>query len=96
MEGVHEDVMFCLEDKHVVERTRDAEWHSVRERTLTERIDQENCRCSGDRRRISNTDPRAHTQTIRQFPLTTHVSIDADEEVEDNQLERTTVVEPLI
>ena len=93
VEGVHEDVVLCLEDQHVVERTRDAERHSVRERTLTEWIDQEYCRCSGDRRRVSNTDPWAHTQAIRQFPLTTHVAVDADEEVEDYELERTTVVE---
>ena len=37
-------------------------------------------------------DPGTHTQTIGKFPLTTHVSIDADEEVEDYELERTTVI----
>ena len=92
VERVHEDVVLCLEDQHVVERTRDAERHSVRERTLTEWIDEEHCRSSGDRRRVSNTDPWAHTQTIGQFPFTTHVCIDTDQEVEDDKLERTTVV----
>ena len=96
VEGVHEDVMFCLEDKHVVERARNAEWHSVRERTLTEWIDQEHCRSSGDRRRVSNTDPGAHAQAVGKFPLTTHVGVDADQEVEDDELERTAVVQPLI
>ena len=32
-----------LEDQHVVECTRDTQGHRVRERTLTERIDQEDC-----------------------------------------------------
>ena len=35
-------------------------------------------------------------QDGKKVPLTSHVSIDADEEVEDYQLERTTVIEPLI
>ena len=34
---------------YVVKSTRDAEWHSIRERTLTERIDQEYGRCSSNR-----------------------------------------------
>ena len=46
--------------------------------------------------RISNADPRTHTQAVGQFPLTTHVGIDADEEVEDYELERTTIIQPLI
>ena len=96
VEGVHQDVVLCLEDKHVVESTRDTERHSVRERTLTKRIDKEHCGCCCNRSRVSNTDPRTHTKAVRKFPLTTHVSIDADEEVEDYQLERTTIVEPLI
>ena len=70
--------------------------HCVRERTLTERIDQEDGRCCCNRCRVSNANPRTHTKTVRQFPLTTHVGIDADQEVEDNELERTTVVEPFI
>ncbi len=96
MEGVHEDVVLCLEDKHVVERTRDAERHCIRERTLTERIDEEHCTRSSNWSRVCNADPGTHTQAVRQFPLTTHVSIDANQEVEDNELERTTVVEPFI
>jgi len=96
VEGVHQDVVLCLENKHVVERTTNTQRHCVRERTLTERIDQEDSRCSSNRCRVCNADPRTHTKTVREFPLTTHVSIDANQEVEDNQLERTTVVKPFI
>ena len=93
VEGVHQDVVLCLEYKHIVESTRDTKRHCIRERTLTERIDEEYCRCCSNRCRICNTDPGAHTQAVREFPLTTHVGIDTDQEVEDNQLERTTVVQ---
>ena len=96
VEGVHQNVVLCLEDKHVVKRTRDTQRHRIRERTLTERIDQEDCRCCCNRCRVSNTDPRTHTKTIGEFPLSAHVCIDADEEVEDHKLERTTIVEPLV
>ena len=82
-----------LEDQHVVERTRDTQGHRVGERTLTERIDQEDCRLEQVE---YNTDPGSHTQTIGQFPLTSHVGVDADEEVEDYELERTTVIQPLV
>ena len=93
VERMHQDVVFCLEYKHVVKCTRDAKRHCVRERTLTERIDQEYSRCCSDRCRVCNTDPRTHTQTIGKFPLTTHIGIDADQEVEDYELERTTVIQ---
>ena len=96
VEGVHQDVVLCLEDQHVVEGATDTQGHCVRERTLTERIDQEHCTRCSNRCAISNTDPRTHTETVREFPLTTHVSIDADQEVEDYKLERTTVVQPFI
>ena len=42
------------------------------------------------------THPGSHTQAIGQFPLTTHVCIDTDQEVEDYELERTTVIQPLV
>ena len=96
VEGVHQDVVLCLEHKHVVKSTRDTQGHRVRERTLTERIDQEHCACGSNRCRVSNTDPRTHTKAVRKFPLTSHVGVDADEEVEHYQLERSTVVKPLI
>ena len=86
--------MLCLEDKHVVEGARDAQGHRVRERTLTERIDEEYSRCCCDWSRICYADPGAHTQAVREFPLTTHVGIDANQEVEDYELERTTVIHP--
>ena len=63
-EGVHQDVVLCLENKHVVESTRDTKRHRIRERTLTERIDKEDCRCCCNRCRISNTDPRTHTEAV--------------------------------
>ena len=66
----------CLEDQHVVERTRDTQGHRVRERTLTERIDQEDGSCYATGKRRSHTDPGSHTQTIREFPLTTHIAED--------------------
>ena len=96
MEGMHQDVVLCLEDKHVVECTRDAERHTIRERSLTERIDQEDCGCCCNRCRVCNTDPRTHTETVGQFPLTTHIAEDTNEEVEDYELVRTTVIQPLI
>ena len=96
VEGVHQDVVLCLEDEHVVKRARDTKRHSIREGSLTERIDQEDSRCCSDRCAVSNADPRTHTQAVGQFPLTTHVGIDADEEVEDYELERTTIIQPLI
>ena len=37
VEGVHQNVVLCLEHQHVVKSTRDTKRHSVRERTLTER-----------------------------------------------------------
>jgi len=96
MEGVHQDVVLSLEHKHVVERTRDTQRHRIREGTLTKRIHQEHSSSSSNRCRVSNHNPGAHPQTIGEFPLTTHVAEDANEEVEDYQLERPTVVEPLI
>ena len=96
VEGVHQDVVLGLEHQHVVEGARDAQGHGVRERTLTEGVDQEHCRSSSHRGAVSNADPRAHAQAVGEFPLTAHVGVDADEEVEDHQLERTAVVQPLI
>ena len=63
---------------------------------MEERINKEYCGSSGNRCAVSNTDPGTHTKTIREFPLTTHVCIDTDQEVEDDKLERTTVVKPFI
>ncbi len=96
VEGVHQDVVLSLEHQHVVESARDAQGHSVRERTLTEGVDQEHGAGGGHRSTVGHTDPGTHAQAIAQFPLTTHVGIDADQEVEHHQLERTTVVQPLV
>merc|ERR1712100_879994 len=96
VEGVHQDVVLGLEHQHVIEGSRNAQGHCVRERTLTEGVNQEDCRSSSDRCAVSNADPGAHTQAVGEFPLTTHVGVDADQEVEDDELKRTAVVQPLI
>ncbi|QXE22254.1 glutamate-cysteine ligase family 2 [Richelia sinica FACHB-800] len=43
VEGVHQDVVFCLEHDHEVEGTGDTQRHTVGERTLTDGVDQEYC-----------------------------------------------------
>jgi len=45
---------------------------------------------------VGDADPGAHAQAVGEFPLTTHVAEDANEEVEDHQLVRTAVVQPLV
>jgi len=85
-----------LEDDHEVEGAANSERHAVGEGALTHRVDEEDSRRCGNRRAVSNADPRAHSQAVAQLPLTTHPAEDAHEEVEDNQLVRTAVVEPLI
>ena len=96
VEGVHQDVVLGLEHQHVVEGARDAQGHCVRERTLTEGVNQEDSGGCSDRCAVGNADPGAHAQAVGEFPLTTHVGVDADEEVENNQLEGAAVVQPLI
>jgi len=96
VEGVHQNVVLGLEYQHEVEGTGNAQRHSIREGTLTNGVDQEDCSCRCHRGRVSNTDPRTHAQAVGQFPLTTHVAENADEEVEDDELVRTPVVQPLI
>ena len=96
VEGVHQDVVLSLEHQHVVEGAGDAEGHGVREGALTEGIHQEHSGSSSHGCAVSNADPGAHAEAVGEFPLTTHVGVDADEEVENNQLERTTVIKPLI
>ena len=96
VEGVHQDVVLCLEHQHEVESTRDPQRHAVGEGALTQRVDQEHGSCSCNRRGVCDTNPRTHAQAVAQFPLTTHVAEDANEEVEDHELVRATVVQPLI
>ena len=96
VEGVHQDVVLSLEHQHVVEGAGDAQGHGVREGALTEGIHQEHSRCCGHRCAVGDADPGAHAQAVGEFPLAAHVGVDADQEVEDHQLERTTVVQPLI
>merc|ERR1712100_63002 len=96
VEGVHQDVVLSLEHQHEVEGARDAQGHAVREGTLTEGVNQEHCESCRQRSAVSNADPGAHAEAVGELPLTTHVGGDADQEVEDNQLVRTAVVQPLI
>ena len=96
MEGVHQDVVLSLENKHEIEGTADTQRHTVRETALSERIDEEYCGRCCNWCRVSNANPRAHTETVREFPLTTHITEDTDEEVKNNQLVRSTVIEPLV
>ena len=63
---------------------------------MTKGVDEEDGACGSDGSGVSNTDPRAHTQAVGQFPLATHVAEDTDQEVEDDELVRTTIVEPFI
>merc|ERR1711991_1231715 len=96
VEGVHQDVVLSLEHQHVVEGARDAQGHGVRERTLTEGVDQEDSRGCSDRCAVSDADPGAHAQAVGEFPLAAHVGGDADQKVKTHQLIRTAVVQPLI
>merc|ERR1712100_480945 len=96
VEGVHRDVVLGLEHQHVVEGARNAQGHCIRERTLTEGVNQEDSGSCSDRCAVGNADPGAHAQAVGEFPLTTHVGVDANEEVENNQLEGAAVVQPLI
>ena len=96
VEGVHQDVVLSLEHQHVVEGAADAEGHGVREGALTEGIHQEHSRSSSHGGAVGHADPGAHAQAVGEFPLTTHVGVDADQEVEHHQLVRTAVVQPLV
>src|SRR6056300_991700 len=60
MERVHENVVFSLEDQHVIKRSRNSERHCITERTLTEGVDEEYCRSCSDWSRVSNEDPGTH------------------------------------
>merc|ERR1711991_754640 len=96
VEGVHQDVVLGLEHQHEVEGAGDAQGHAVREGTLTEGVNQEHGGGSSHGCAVSNADPGAHAEAVGEFPLATHVAEDADQEVEDNQLVGTAVVQPLI
>merc|ERR1711991_314430 len=61
-----------------------------------EGVHQENSHRCRQRSAVSDADPGAHAQAVREFPLTTHVGGNADQEVEANQLIRAAVVQPLI
>ncbi len=96
MEGVHQDVVLSLEHQHEVEGAGDAQGHAVREGTLTEGVHQEHGHGCRQRSAVSNADPGAHAEAVGKLPLTAHIRRNTNQEVEDNQLVRTAVVQPLI
>merc|ERR1712146_510155 len=55
------NIVLCLEYNHKVECSRNTKWHTIRERTLTDWIDQKYSRSSCYRSRICNSNPRTHT-----------------------------------
>ncbi|PPT08114.1 hypothetical protein CKA32_006336 [Geitlerinema sp. FC II] len=63
---------------------------------MTDGVDQEHSRSSGHRRGVSHADPGTHTEAVAQFPFTTHVAENANEEVKDDELVRTAVVQPFV
>jgi hypothetical protein len=68
--------MLCsawTEDQHEVERSRDTEGHSVTETALANGVGQEDSRDGGKRGRKGHEDPRAHAETVREFPLTAYI-----------------------
>mmetsp|Transcript_67693 Transcript_67693/g.162501 ORF Transcript_67693/g.162501 Transcript_67693/m.162501 type:complete len:334 (+) Transcript_67693:42-1043(+) len=96
MERMHKDLVLCLEDKHEVESTLDTKWHTIGERTLTNWINDENSSTCSNRSRESNENPWTHTETIGEFPFTTHPTANTNEEVKNDELISTTIVKPLI
>ena len=61
MKRVHENIVLRLEDKHIVESSRDTEGHPIRKTTLSKGIYQKNSSSSSNRCAVSHKDPRAHT-----------------------------------
>mmetsp|Transcript_47819 Transcript_47819/g.107337 ORF Transcript_47819/g.107337 Transcript_47819/m.107337 type:complete len:396 (+) Transcript_47819:127-1314(+) len=96
VERMHEDLVLSLEDKHEVESTLDTKWHTIGEGTLTDWVNNEHCSCCRNWSGECYEDPWTHTETIGEFPFTTHPTADTEEEVEHNELISTTVVEPFI
>jgi len=96
VEGVHQDVVLGLEDEHEVEGAADAEGHAIGEAALSEGINQEDGGGGGDGGGVGDGNPRSHAEAVAQFPFASHVAEYADEEVENYQLVRSTVVQPFV
>jgi hypothetical protein len=94
VERVHKDVVFSLENNHEVESTGNTKRHTIRETTLTDRINDENSGSSNNWSTESDEDPRTHTKTETIFPFTTHPSRDEKKEVKNQELIRTAVEQP--
>jgi hypothetical protein len=63
---------------------------------LSERINQEHGASRSYWSRVSNTNPRTHTEAVAKLPLPAHVSINADEKVENNKLEGSAIIKPFV
>ena len=96
VEGVHKDVVLSLEHQHIVEGSRDAQRHTIRERSLPNGVVEEDSSGSSNRGRESSEDPGAHAKAVRKLPLTAHVGSNSNQKVEDGQLVLSSIVQPLI
>ena len=96
VEGVHQNVVFGLEDQHKVKGSGDTKGHTIREGSLSNGVVEEHSSGGGYGGRKGGKDPRTHTQTVGQFPFTAHVGGHTSQKVQDNQLVFTTIVQPFI
>jgi len=96
VEGVHQDVVLGLEYQHEVESSTDSKRHTIREGSLSDGVVEEDGGGSGNGGGESSEDPRTHAETVTELPLTSHVGSDSSQEMEDNKLVLSSVVEPLI
>ena len=94
--GIHQNVMFGLEDKHKVEGSTDSKRHTIGEGSLTDGVGEEDGSRSGNRGRESSEDPRTHTKAVTEFPFSAHVGGDSNQEVKNGELVLSSVVEPLV
>ena len=74
----------------------DPQRHAVGEGALADRIHQQDGGGGCHWGAVGHGDPGAHSQAVAQLPFTAHPAEDADQEVEDDQLVGTAVIEPLI
>ncbi len=96
VERMHEDVVLSLENQHKVKGSTDSKRHTIREGSLSNWVGEEDSSGGCDRSGEGDEDPRSHSETVGEFPLTAHVGSDTGEEMHDNQLVRTSVVQPFI
>ena len=61
MKRMHENIVLRLEDKHIVESSRDTEGHPIRKTTLSKWIYQKNSSGCSYRSAVSYKNPRPHS-----------------------------------